>query len=306
MSRTTPDEISPDSLNRKVLSEALQHPTTLFPAAAAVLSGLYMGLIHCSPGSFAATIAAGTTAVVSALFHYFVRGETIMSRELARNRQVRKQNERKDAESLMTECRSRAFFQGAEAVSELLAAYDRLTDYLRQKFSAERRASAERFLVLSDEVLVQGLSLVQRSLDLFVAIREIEYEKLTAEMRQWQQELDSGIAPDEETRSMLRGRLASHQKRLELHTNHQKNLLANLSQCEVLEASLDAGYLELVDLAAGEKIPGSVNSAKSLERLVEATRRVEEKLRRGTFTGYDDRMYDMSDNKGNASKETRP
>lgn len=295
MSRTSPDEINPESLNRKVLSEALQHPTTLFPAAISVLSGLYMGLIHFSPGAFAATIAAATTTVISALFHYFVRGEAIMRRELAKTRRIRKQSERQEAEELITACRNRAFFQGEEATTELLAAYDRLTAYLREKFSADRRASAERFLVLSDEVLAQGLSLVRRSLDLFVAIRELDYEKMTAEMKQWQQELESGIAPDEETRSLLRGRLASHQKRLELHTSHQKNLLANLSQCEVLEASLDAGYLELVDLTAGEQIPGGVNSARSLERLVETTRKVEEKLRRGTFTGHDDSMYDRSE-----------
>jgi len=294
MSQPSPEDLSPESLSKKVLSEALQHPTTLLPTATSILSGLYMGLISFSPASFTTTVAAGTAALISILFHYFVRGEAIMRRELTHTRQTRKQNERSSAEKLIASCQASAFFQGADAVRELLAAYDRLTQYLKEKFATDRPASAERFLVLSEDVLTHGLSLVQRSLDLFTAIRELNYEKMCAEMTQWQRELDEGIAPDEETKAVLKGRLASHQKRLELHTNHQKNLLANLSQCEVLEASLDAGYLELVDLAAGEKVPGSTRSAQSLERLVETTKRVEEKLRRGTLGQKNDEIYDIS------------
>ncbi len=294
MTPPTTDEITPESLSKKVLSESLQHPSTLVPAAAAILSGLYMGLIQPSPASFAATLAAATASVVSALFHYFIRGETIMRRELAKKMQIRKQRERQQAETLMSSCRTHAFFQGAQAIQELLTAYDRLTGYLHEKFSAERRASAERFLVLSDEVLAQGLALISRSLELFLAIRNLDYEKMSSEMTQWQRELDSGIAPDTPTRSLLEGRLASHRKRLDLHTSHQKSLLANLSQCEVLEASLDSGYLELVDIAAGDKIPGSISSAQSLERLVQTTKRVEEKLRRGSFTSQNDEIYDIS------------
>lgn len=298
MSPSPGEEFSSESLSRKVLSEALQHPTTLLPAATAVLSGLYMGLIQFSPGSFATTVVAGTTAVISLLFHYFVRGDSIMKRELARTRQARKLSERSEAEQLMATCQDRAFFQGAEAIGELLSAYDRLTQFLKEKFASSRPAGAERFLVLSEEVLAQGLALVRRSLDLFIAIRELNYEKMTMEMEQWQQELDSGIAPDSETRKVLEGRLASHRKRLDLHTNHQKNLLANLSRCEVLEASLDAGYLELVDLSAADQATGSVASARSLERMVESTRRVEEKLRRSTSGQQYEEIYDIS-------KETR-
>ncbi len=297
MTQPTVEEVSPESLSRKVLSESLQHPSTLLPAATAVLSGLYMGLIQFSPGAFTTTVAAGTIALVSALFHYFVRGETIMHRELSKTRQKRKQGERRQAEALISECQARAFFQGADATRELLAAYDRLTRYLKDKFASNRPAGAERFLVLSEEVLAQGLALIRRSLDLFIAIRELDYEKMSTEMAQWQRELDSGIAPDEETQELLKGRLTSHQKRLDLHTSHQKNLLANLSQCEVLEASLDAGYLELVDLVTGHSVPGSARSVESLERLVETTKRVEEKLRRTSSLTHNDEIYDISKNR---------
>lgn len=288
------DEITPESLSRKVLSEALQHPTTLVPAAASILSGLYLVLIQPSPTAFAATLAAGSAALISTLFHYFIRGERIMQREVAKHTRVRKESERKGAEELIEQCRSIGFDQGAQAIRELLAAYDRLTGFLRDTFSSERRSSAERFRVLGDEVLRQGLVLVHRSLDLYVAIRKLDYEKLQAEMVQWQRELDSGMAPDSEVQEFLKGRLASHRKRLELHTSHQKNLLANLSQCEILEASLDAGYLELVDIAAGGEASGGVTSAQSLEKLVETTRKVEEKLRRGTLHQPNDEIYDIS------------
>jgi hypothetical protein len=294
MTQLSTEEITPDSLGRKVLSESLQHPSTLLPAAASILSGLYMAVITPSPGAFAVTLASGTVALISTLFHYFVRGETIMRRELARHTRVRKESERKGAEELIETCRSIGFEQGAQAIKELLAAYDRLIQFLSETFSPERRSSAERFRVLGDEVLRQGLVLVHRSLDLYVAIRKLDYDKLQAEMVQWQRELDSGMAPDSEVQEFLRGRLVSHRKRLELHTNHQKNLLANLSQCEILEASLDAGYLELVDIAAGGEASGGVRSAQSLEKLVETTRKVEEKLRRGSLQQANDDMYDIS------------
>ena len=73
IAQPTADDFSAGRIKKKILSDAIQHPATLYSAAAALLSGIYMGLVSFDETSFAVALGSGLLSLASFIYYYFIR-----------------------------------------------------------------------------------------------------------------------------------------------------------------------------------------------------------------------------------------
>ena len=283
-----PEDFSKKAVSQAVFSEALQHPTTLFPAAIAILSGLYMGLVSFDETSLLVAVGSGLASLASWIYHFFIRGETIAENYVKELKEKRKVYKKQQVQDIEKECKIAGFTEGQQAAKELLEAYTRLHRFLKEKTTKGRSMTAQRFMVLAEETYDQGVQLLNKALVLFQALDQIDEKKLIKELRAWQREvknLEKYRNKDAEQKDLviqvLQEKISSHRRRLELFSERVETLKQMLDQCEILESTLDSTYLEVVDLIDDEA-PMNVkhaNAASNLERAVAAARKAEERFR---------------------------
>jgi hypothetical protein len=297
-----PEDFSNRAVARAVRSESIQHPTTLFPAAVALLSGLYMGLVSFDATSLAVAVGSGLLSVASYIFHYFVRGEKIAENYIKELKEKRKDYKKQQVEDIEEKCKAAGFTEGQQAARELLEAYTRLYQFLKEKSKQVKSQTAQRFMILAEATYDQGVQFLNKALVLYQALVQIDEQKLIKELRAWQKEvknLEKYRNKDEEQKDLvikvLQEKIKSHRKRLELFSERGETLKQMMDQCEVLEATLDSTYLEVVDLIADDPFFMSSkhdNAASNLERAVAAARKAEDRLRNlGKQQDIDDSIY---------------
>ncbi|MGD2089156.1 MAG: hypothetical protein PVH61_23460 [Candidatus Aminicenantes bacterium] len=297
-----PEDFSNRAVARAVFSEAILHPTTLFPAAVTLLSGLYMGLVSFDPTSLAVGVVSGLFTLGSWIYHYFVRGEKIAENYIKELKEKRKDYKKQQVEDIEERCKAAGFAEGQQAARELLEAYSRLYQFLKEKSKRVRSQTAQRFMILAEETYDQGVQFLNKALVLYQALVQIDDKKLIKELRAWQKEvknLEKYRNKDEEQKDLvievLEEKINSHRKRLELFSERGETLKQLMDQCEVLEATLDSTYLEVVDLIHDDPFFTSSkhdNAASNLERAVSAARKAEDRLRNlGKQQEIDDSIY---------------
>lgn len=286
VTQPTAEDFSKRQIKKKVLSDAIQHPATLFSAAVAVLSGLYMGLVSFDETSFAVALASGLFSLASFIYHYFIRGEKAAEQHVKDLLERRRSFKEQQGEDIEVRCRRANFREGEKAAKELKEAYTRLETFLKEKLEKKQTLTAQRFLILAEESYYQGIQFLNKALSLFQAIGHMDERKLKKEMCDWENELEKvkhdkqkGKEYRELLIKALMEKIRSHRKRLELFTGRKETLDQVLAQCEVLEATLDSTYLEVVDLVEDEAYTRQENVAGNLERAVAAARKVEDRLR---------------------------
>ena len=179
------DEFKAGSVQKAIWSEALQHPTTLVPAAVAILSGAYMGLIGLDQTAFALALGGGLASLASVVYHYFIRGEDYaaahVAKLLARREQVRDQA----TEALEERCNEIGFREGAQQAGELREAYNKLLNFLNE---SESSSGVTRFSHLARDCYKEGLRLLELALGSYRVLREIDFAKLTREKEDWEKQ----------------------------------------------------------------------------------------------------------------------
>jgi hypothetical protein len=284
---------------RKVMSEASQHPTTLIPAALAILTGAYMALVSFDTTSFTVAVGSGIASLVSWVYHFFVRGKDIgrdYIKSLNERRKIQKDWQDEDFEN---QCILEGFKEGEVAAKELKVAYLRLEEFLKDKIEKSQSKSSERFLSLAEDSFNQGMVFLNKGLSLYKALNGMNAPKLNRELKTWKKEVANleGKASVRDHSQLvvqaLQQKIQSHLRRLELFAERSETLKHVMAQCEILEATLDSTYLEVVDLMEGDHHIKQDNAAGSLERAISAARRVEDRLR-GIEQGpqYDDSIYE--------------
>jgi hypothetical protein len=296
-----PEDFSNRAVSHAVFSEAIQHPTTLFPAAIALLSGLYMGLVSFDETSLAVTLVSGLFSLASWIYHYFVRGEAIAENYIKELKEKRKDYKKQQVEDIEERCKAAGFTEGQQAARELLEAYTRLYQFLKEKSVKVKSKTAQRFMILAEETYDQGVQFLNKALVLYQALVQIDEKKLINELRAWQEEvkgLEKYKNKNEEQKDLviqaLQEKIDSHRKRLELFSGRGETLKQLMDQCEVLEATLDSTYLEVVDLIDSDPLMSvkHENAASNLERAVSAARKAEDRLRNlGKQQEIDDSIY---------------
>lgn len=294
----TADDFSAKQIKKKILSDAIQHPATLFSAAAALLSGLYMGLVSFDETSFAVALGSGLLSLASFIYHYFIRGEKAAEEHVKDLLERRRSFKEQQGEDIEKRCRQANFREGEKAAKELKEAYTRLETYLKEKLEKKQTLTAQRFLLLAEESYYQGIHFLNKALSLFQAIGYMDERKMRNEMHEWEQELEQvkqDTQKGKEYRDLLSKALTekirSHRKRLKLYADRGETVQQVLAQCEILEATLDSTYLEVVDLVADESYLERKNVAENLEKAVAAARKVEDRLRGMNREGDDDDQY---------------
>jgi hypothetical protein len=154
---------------------------------------------------------------------------------------------------------------------------------------------------LAEETYDQGVQFLNKALVLYQALVQIDEKKLINELRAWQEEvkgLEKYKNKNEEQKDLviqaLQEKIDSHRKRLELFSGRGETLKQLMDQCEVLEATLDSTYLEVVDLIDSDPLMSvkHENAASNLERAVSAARKAEDRLRNlGKQQEIDDSIY---------------
>lgn len=276
-------------IERAVFLDALQHPTTLAPAAAGLLFVIWMGAFGMSATPVKGALAGGLLSVASWVFHYFVRGEKIAAKYA--QKQIAKQQE---AEAASKQAFEQQFFEigfseGVRAARELETAYQQLNEFLKQE---KARGTVARFRTLADDCYREGRQLLVQALALKRALRAVDANALTREQALWRKQV-AGMAGDAPATRSLQTRIDSHQRRLDLYARRQSALQDLLTECDVLEAALESAYLEAVDLVRSDvQLAQSQGAAANLEQAVRAARRVEDRLR-GLEQGPEDREDDV-------------
>ncbi|CAM2010487.1 hypothetical protein [Acanthopleuribacter pedis] len=276
-------------IERAVFLDAVQHPTTLTPAAVAALSVIWMGAFGVSPNPVKSALAGGLLCIGSWVFHYFVRGEKLA--EKYAQKQIAKQQE---AERVSRAAYEQAFVdigfsQGLQAGRELERAYRQLLDFLQAQAA---RGTVARFHTLADDCYQEGRRLLDQAVALKRALRAVDANALTREQALWRKQA-GGMRPDDAAARTLQTRIDSHQRRLDLYARRQTALQELLTECDVLEAALESAYLEAIDLVRADvALQPSQSAAANLEQAVRAARRVEDRLR-GLEQGPDEREDDL-------------
>ena len=279
-----PEDFTKKAIYRAVLKDTLQHPLTLMPAVASALGGLYMGLFGLDPTSLAVAFGGALVGAGAWVFNYFVRGEALAEKRVARLRERRERHHHREVASLEAEWSQAGLAEGVQQARELREAYQKLDAFLKQRLAerpADRGLGVQRLMVLADDTYREGAAILRSALQTFQALKQVDHEKLRQELAAWQEELRTvRLAGTEAARvESLETRIASHQRRLELFRQRVESIDRLFAESEALESALESTYLEAVDLEGPEALLGHGNAASALERAVSAARRVEDRLR---------------------------
>ncbi len=293
----TAEDFTDKAVRKAVLKETLQHPLTVFPLAASLVSLFYMSLINPDPLAFLAGVGSGAVSIGAWIVNYFFRGEKYAEKYINEMRSRREYYKEHQLSRLLEDCKKQKFRRGEQAFIELNEAYETLCRFLNDHLQ-KGDMSAQRFLVLAEDAFQKGIGIIKESLNTFMALKAVNQEKLNHEVKNWRRELEElenrvlqtqteSVRYDTHAASLSR-KIKSHQKRLELYRQMKVKLEELLAECEQLEGSLESAYLQVVEMVG--RPPETMfkgRAATDLERAVSAAKRVEDRLR-SKDAAYDD------------------
>ncbi|MEM7350796.1 MAG: hypothetical protein AAF657_08320 [Acidobacteriota bacterium] len=294
------EDFTREAIYRAVLKDTVQYPATLMPAVASALSGLYMGLFGAGPKSLAMVFGGALVAAGSWVFNYFIRGEKLAQKRVAKLRALREAHHHEQVATLESEWATAGLAEGVQQARELREAYQKLETFLRGRLEdAGRRGSeaggfnVQRLMVLAEDTYREGVAILKTALATFQAIQQVDHEKLRRELEAWQSELEGVRQAGAEASRIesLETRIASHERRLQLFRQRVESVDRLFAESEALEAALENTYLESVDLDSAENLFARGQASSALERAVTAARRVEDRLRDMNNPGKDDDIY---------------
>ena len=288
-----------EKVSSKVFSEAIQHPTTLFPAAVSILASAQMALMSPSQGAFAIALASGLLSVASFVYHYFISGEKKAARFAREIQRQYEQDHLSRLNDIITESRQEGFQEGVKEGQELEEAYLNLTRYLKDigKRGSDR---ATRFLILAEDCYKQGLNILHDALETHKVIFTFPIIKLNDERDQWYDQLkdlnkliengNTGLTIKKEA---LESKINNHQTRIKTYQEKRNRLEQLMAELESLESALETAHMEAVDLISGKTLKNvAIDPANRLEQAVNAAKKVEERLTRMTSgNAEDDQIY---------------
>ncbi len=283
-------------LQRFVFKEAIQFPTTIFPAATSVVSALYMLMISFDRPSFAVLVASGILAAGSFVYQYFFRYDKIAKKLVDRMKRDRFQDHSKMAEALHRECARASFREGAKESRELAQAFKKLRDFLIDEANAAERPNVQKFLIMAEQSYKEGLACLRAALDTHRLLDKFDIRLLKKEIVAWSADirrLQSRPGYNQTQIDAIRTKVHSHQTRLELHKQKTDQMHQYLAQSEVIEAALETTMLEVSQLLDKGELVVHGDTVHKLEQAVAAARRVENKLREIESGGPsdEDKMY---------------
>lgn len=293
-SRSPPEEVlSGKSVQLQILSEALQHPTTLYPFAGSVVTALYAFFFgpFFGGGAEALLVALGVGAVSfgSFFWRYFIQGEDSARKKVQAMIAERERGQRVSARAELEQiCRElEAGFRGIRSAQGLKELRELVHEY--QELEAVMGSQDESDFVLlaqiastARETYRQGLHILSYAHDLMRVVQTTDRKSLEEEIADLERQIRSlRTQADAEQRIKIKETtLASHRQRLALLANQEQRLEQLFGQSDLCEAALQRVRVELPTLkaAAGlsEERVGKVTT--ELIATIESAKRMQQML----------------------------
>jgi len=271
----------------EVLSDALQHPATLYPAGAAALAAIY-GLLFGpflggSPAALTVAAASGVLAGGSFCWQYLINGERHARRKvqefLAREAELGRQALEEERSRLQEGFSSLKSVEGRKALGELVREYTSLREAL-ERYGEGDGIAAAGIAASALTTYREGLGVLASALDLMSATATVAAASLTEEVADLQRQIKTmraGGAPMERIQ-LKEETLASHRGRLQAMEEQRLRVEELLRQADACEAALQQVRVQLPAMRADWSEEQADAASQSLLRTIESVRRVQERL----------------------------
>lgn len=233
-------DLSAGAIRRAVLSQSLQHPSVVYPAALGVIGGLGAAVIASSPLLLGVAAIAGGAAVAALATNYFMRHDKIAGSYLEALRQRLATEREAHIADLAADLRE---MKAADASRQLERFVDKISTF--QAVLGERLSPKEltyaRFSAIAESVFLAGvdnLRAIHLSTTALGSIDETYIER----------RLQSLADPDGGEAKGLRDQLA--QARL-----HRERIGSRLGQNEQAIAELDRATAAIGEMKTGAERP---------------------------------------------------
>lgn len=285
----TAKDFNPVAVQKAVLRQTIQHPMTMYPTASSLVGLAYFMLISANPIALGIFLGGGAVGAGAWVVNFFMRGRKLSLEHIQKLKDAQEHYRRQIAVDLINECKTEAFDDGAERVSKLKAAFEKLKSFLEDRGNKQDGAAAIKYTLLAEDSCSKGIDLVRGALEVYKVLRTLDIKALEGEKTSIEFKIrklgESGSKGRSETDlKILQLKLDSISKRIAIYGERQNLLKELLAQCERQESALEIAHLELVDLMQREQTDLtqeiSIEGVHSeLESAVCEARQVEEKLR---------------------------
>ena len=287
------ESLSEPAIRRQLLLDAVQHPATLLPLAASIMSAFYLLLV--SPvlgGGLWAMILlaiAGIGAAVGFVWRYVLcyteeygkRARELMILLDEGRARLEQAEVRQRREALQAGFSGIGSAEGLKALTELANEYEELEPALGHQRDTDP-LSMSIVPSLAEETYRQGLSVRSDALELMRASNTPGAERLEREIAELEGEAEA-LKGDQSQVERLRIRedtLASHRQRLEMLGRLQLRVDQLLYQAYRCEASLHCTRIELAAIRTGSSETSVDSVTETLRRTIRRAKEVQDELRR--------------------------
>ncbi|MEM7588144.1 MAG: hypothetical protein AAF560_32450, partial [Acidobacteriota bacterium] len=161
------EDFTREAVYRAVLKDTVQHPLTLMPAVASTLGGLYMGLFGAGPNSALLTFGGALVAAGAWVYNYFVRGEDLAEKRVAKLRKLRDRHRHDETLGLEVEWSKAGLAEGVQQARELREAYQKLEKFLAERLEATGGVrgnnssgfNVQRLMILAEDTYREGVDI---------------------------------------------------------------------------------------------------------------------------------------------------
>jgi len=271
--------LSEPAIRRKLLSDSIQHPSTLLPLAASTISIIYLALLSPvlggAPWAVASLAVSGGVAIASFVRRYLFSHTEEYARRLEQ-KEVRRL--RKVLEVGFSKIDSA---EGMKALRGLVGEYELLQPALVRRGDIAL-LSTSLIPSLSEETYRRGLSVLLDGLELMSATLSPGRDRLEEEISELEREVEAlrGDGSQAERVRIKEGKLASQRERLEMLDELRLRVDQLLYQAHRCEASLHRARIELAAIGAGSTETSVDSVIEALQSTIQQARKVQEDLKR--------------------------
>jgi hypothetical protein len=273
-----PDDFKGSAIASQVLKQTIQHPATIYPLAGSALALSWTLIIAPSVGSIAVGVALAFFGASAFVYNYVVKGPQRAESYVQGLRQARRKNTALSLGNLSLQFESDGCTEGGKEARELKAAYEQLAEFLSTNSQV---TSVDRFGVLAEDSLRQGVNTLEQALAIHKAIKSLDVAVLERERGWWQAELDKADHSSADGKA-LQQQIDSHTRTINAYKQSEDRLVQLLAESNEIESAMRSTYLELVDLGShdlNDYLRQDGGASNRLNQAVEAARRVEDRLR---------------------------
>ncbi len=255
-------DLSKRAIDWAVLSASLQHPTVVYPAAAAVLGGLGAALVAASPALITGAAIGGGVAIVSLSVNFLLRREHFASRYLESAHQTLVKYRADVVGHLEKDLKETGAREGRSQFQRFAEKMKAFEEVLGDKLGKEE-ITYGRFLGIAEQVYLSGIDNLRQ---IVLSLRSVE----TVDEKYIRQRIEALKSGDQSAQRSQE--LASLNQQLDLRGNHLKKVDAWLAQNEQALAQLDLALAAIGEMKTGSQ-QSDVNMETAMNDLQQIARR---------------------------------